>query len=87
MDIQLVLLNFCEATEEQEEELIAAADSCNAARVEQILQRPQSPDTSLEAMTPLGSRMQNGDLDSVRFCFWRPGLMWMLQTSVMTRRS
>ena len=64
MDIQLVLLNFCEATEEQEEELIAAADSCNAARVEQILQRPQSPDTSLEAMTPLGSACSNGDLDT-----------------------
>ena len=66
MDIQLVLLNFCEATEEQEEELIAAAKSCDAARVERILQRPQSPDTSLEGPMPLGFACRNGDIDSVR---------------------
>ncbi|CAE7311642.1 ANK1, partial [Symbiodinium necroappetens] len=66
MDVQLVLLNFCEATEEQEEELLVAANSFDAARVERILQRPQSPDTSLEAATPLGEACNNGDIDSVR---------------------
>ncbi|CAE7357526.1 Ankrd17 [Symbiodinium sp. CCMP2592] len=42
-DLQLVLLSFSEASEEQALELITAAGHGNVASVEEILQRPQDP--------------------------------------------
>ncbi|CAE7447332.1 unnamed protein product [Symbiodinium natans] len=66
MDIQLVLLNFCEATEEEEDELTAAVKSHDVASVEQKLQRPQCPDileTSEGADTPLCAASGNGNME------------------------
>ena len=44
MDLQLVLLPFCSASEPQVEQLTAAVRAGSLAEVGEVLQRPQDPD-------------------------------------------
>ena len=63
-EAQLVLLNFCSASQAQVEELRSAAESGRTWVVETILQRPQDPD--LGDPTPLWEASWRGHLEVVR---------------------
>ena len=67
-DIQLVLLNFCPASSTQVAALRDAASSGRTSEVENILQRPQDPDSVglLGHPTPLFVAAERGHLQVIR---------------------
>ena len=69
--LQLVLLPFADASEEQEQELISAADLGQVSFLEEILQRPQNPNKLVRGhggalRTALGVAADRGHTEIVR---------------------
>ena len=66
MDAQLITRPFEESSQDQTLQLQQAARDNNILTIEQLLQRPQDPDSKLGATTPLYAASQGGHLEAVR---------------------
>ena len=76
IELQLVKLNFIEATDEQVEELLDATAEGDVRKVERILQRPQDPndafvltcerDEILDHLSPLATAAEHNNIRTMR---------------------
>ena len=64
-ELQLVLLDLGQTSQDQAAELIVAADDNNTSKVEILLQRPQDPNLAVRGHTPLFCAAFRGHLQVV----------------------